>query len=98
MSLCPFSSSTSNMALGSAWVTAASITTASSLAGSPLVTLSLRARAGRRGPRRGVDDLANSQTVYRSFVREDSLPLAGRLKKDPSLPSPQGPARGREFD
>src|SRR2546426_5290464 len=66
MSLCPFSSSTSNMALGSAWVTAASITTASSFAGSPLVTRSLRARAGRRGPRRGVDDLANSLTVYRS--------------------------------
>src|ERR1700730_4481343 len=71
------------MALGRAWVTAASITTASSFGCSPLL-LSLRARAGRRGPRRGVDDLANSTTVYRSWsappaaLSRNSLPAAGR--------------------
>src|SRR3979411_2569168 len=90
MSLCPFSSSTSNMALGRAWVTAASITTASSFGCSPLL-LSLRARAGRRGPRRGVDDLANSTTVYRSWsappaaASGNQSSLLGGGKPDASL-------------
>src|SRR5438270_1812037 len=57
ISLWPFSSSTSNMALGSACETTASITTACSFSCSGAVT---RLRACLRGPLRGVDDLAKS--------------------------------------
>src|SRR6059036_1355859 len=51
MSLCPFSSSTSNIAFGSACETTASITTACSF-WSPSSRSVLRAFSGRRGPLR----------------------------------------------
>src|SRR5215831_17428368 len=59
ISLCSFSNWTSNIAFGSAWVTTASRTTASSFWTSPSV-LRVRDRDCRRGPRRGVELLANS--------------------------------------
>src|SRR5213076_2965605 len=57
ISLWLFSSSTSNIALGRAWETTASMTTACSFSWPGVVT---RFRACRRGPRRGVDDLAKT--------------------------------------
>src|SRR2546422_8740982 len=54
MSLCPFSSSTSNIALGRACATTASITTAGSF-WSPSSRSGLRTFSGRRGPFRCFD-------------------------------------------
>src|SRR5260370_20136065 len=51
ISLCPFSSSTSNIAFGRAWETTASMTTACSF-WSPSSRSVLRTFSGRRGPRR----------------------------------------------
>src|SRR5450759_1026359 len=62
MSLCPFSSSTSNIAFGRAWATTASITTAASF-WSPSSRSVLRT-FGVRGPRRGPFDFPKTREVY----------------------------------
>src|SRR5215467_11978191 len=76
MNLWLFSSSTSNIAFGSACVTTASRTTASSfwMAASSLLC---RRRADRRGARFGVEDLARSLSLQLFLNRwGDRLPLA----------------------
>src|ERR1700680_1053137 len=76
MSLWPFSSSTSNIALGRAWVTVASIAIASSFWSSGATTVG-RARAGLRPRELGREDLAK---LDRSLP--DPLFWAGQVPGD----------------
>src|SRR5262245_65446948 len=91
ISLCPFSSSTSNIAFGSAWETTASRTTASSFWTSPSV-VGRRDRDGRRGPLRGVELLANSRRSLASFQAD--LPAECQH----TLQAPPGAGQDRRQD
>src|SRR2546423_9411320 len=73
MNLWLFSSSTSNMVLGRAWVTTASTTTASSFGASPSGLL-VRRRAERRGLRLGVEDLAKTLSLRPYLIARTAHP------------------------
>src|SRR5258708_35785920 len=66
MKRCWFSSSTSNMVFGRAWVTTASRTTTSSFWTSPSGLLLVLRFPARRGLRLGVEDLAKSLSLRAS--------------------------------